>query len=433
MHHSASSNVYGSDDVSRMLRSMYAFDTGPARRWPDVAYNFVVDRFGGIWEARAGSVAGSVMGDATGGSQGFAQLCCLMGNHHQAPPTEAAVAATASLLAWLGARYGIDTRPGAEAVFISRGSNLHPPGTVVRTPTIAGHRDMSATICPGDHLYRIVTGDLPARVNRLRDGAAAAVHHSDVRYTPSGRGYWLLRTDGSVHTAGDASGSAGPRRRDPGEWFTGLVPTAGRAGYWLTTNLGRILAVGTAPHVRDLVDLLGAGALRGDVVGGSPTPDGRGFWLVGAEGGVFALGNAGFHGSVPQLQGPGGPLAGRPLAAPVTGLASSPTGRGYWLVAADGGMFCFGDAGFHGSVPQALPPRRRLEAQVTSMVPQGRGYLLVAADGGIFTFGEARFMGSLGGRGVGDVVAAAVKQDRSGYLILRSNGSLAAFGSSRVL
>ncbi len=34
---------------------------------------------------------------------------------------------------------------------------------------------------------------------------------------------------------------------------------------------------------------------------------------------------------------------------PVVGMAATPDGQGYWLVASDGGVFSFGDAGFHGS------------------------------------------------------------------------------------
>ncbi len=54
--------------------------TGPDKGWPDIAYNFMVDRFGQIFEARAGSLAGPVAGSATGGNQGFSQLCCFLGH-----------------------------------------------------------------------------------------------------------------------------------------------------------------------------------------------------------------------------------------------------------------------------------------------------------------------------------------------------------------
>ena len=69
------------------------------------------------------------------------------------------------------------------------------------------------------------------------------------------------------------------------------------------------------------------------------TPDGRGYWLVASDGGIFAYGDAAFHGSTGALV----------LNQPVVGMAATPDGGGYWLVASDGGIFAFGDAAFHGS------------------------------------------------------------------------------------
>ena len=43
-------------------------------------------------------------------------------------------------------------------------------------------------------------------------------------------------------------------------------------------------------------------------------------------------------------------MGGKTLSAPVVGMASTPDGGGYWLAAADGGVFTFGDAGFSGSM-----------------------------------------------------------------------------------
>ena len=70
------------------------------------------------------------------------------------------------------------------------------------------------------------------------------------------------------------------------------------------------------------------------------TPSGNGYWLVAADGGIFAFGDAGFDGS----------MGARHLNSPIVGMASTPSGNGYWLVAADGGIFAFGDAGFEGSM-----------------------------------------------------------------------------------
>ncbi len=69
------------------------------------------------------------------------------------------------------------------------------------------------------------------------------------------------------------------------------------------------------------------------------TPDGKGYWLVASDGGIFAFGDAGFYGSTGNLT----------LNRPVVGMAPSLTGKGYWLVASDGGIFAYGDARFFGS------------------------------------------------------------------------------------
>ena len=119
------------------------------------------------------------------------------------------------------------------------------------------------------------------------------------------------------------------------------------------------------------------------VVGVAPTPDDRGYWLVASDGGVFAYGDAGFFGSTGNLV----------LNRPVWAWRPRPTARGYWLVASDGGIFAFGDAGFYGSTGDLT-----LNQPVVGMAatPDGRGYWLVASDGGIFAFGDAGFYGSTG-------------------------------------
>jgi N-acetylmuramoyl-L-alanine amidase len=166
VHHSATAN--GPVDARRFIRSVYSFHTGPEKRWPDVCYQFFIDPDGGIWEGRAGAIDGPVVADATGGSQGFAQLVCLIGDFTRSLPNENMLASLRHLLAWLAERSGLETSPGASATFSSRGSQRWSVGTSITTPTINGHRSMSYTDCPGDALLSYVTGSLQADVHALR-------------------------------------------------------------------------------------------------------------------------------------------------------------------------------------------------------------------------------------------------------------------------
>lgn len=156
VHHTASPNNYKS--ARDLIRATYAFQTGPSKKWRDVCYEFFIGRDGDVWEGRAGALAGPVVADATGGSQGFAQLVCLLGDFTSVQPTAAAQASLVKVLAWLGDRYQIDTAPGATTTFVSRGSQRWAAGTTVTAPTIAPHRSMSYTACPGDAFSPHVAG-----------------------------------------------------------------------------------------------------------------------------------------------------------------------------------------------------------------------------------------------------------------------------------
>jgi hypothetical protein len=160
VHHTASSNSYSS--AAGLIQATYAYHTSSAKGWSDVCYEFFIGRDGDVWEGRAGALAGPVVADATGGSQGFAQLICLLGDFTSQLPSAAAQASLVNVLAWLADRYSIDISPGATTSFISRGSQRWPAGTPVTTTTIAGHRDMSYTACPGDAFYPVLP-DIRAR------------------------------------------------------------------------------------------------------------------------------------------------------------------------------------------------------------------------------------------------------------------------------
>ncbi len=179
-------NGYTQDQVPKLMRDIFDYHAGPEKGWPDIAYNFMVDQFGGVWEARFGSLDGPVRGSATGGNQGFAQLCCFLGDLSGQPPTEAAASSMASLLALLADRYNINTSPGATENLVSRGSSRYVEGAQMVLPTLAGHRDVSLTACPGDAGYSFLQQTLPVLVNERRAQTTAATTTTTVATTTTG-------------------------------------------------------------------------------------------------------------------------------------------------------------------------------------------------------------------------------------------------------
>ena len=147
-----------------------------------------------------------------------------------------------------------------------------------------------------------------------------------------------------------------------------------------------------------------------------PAPDG--FWTVAADGGVFSYGAARFHGSTGAIV----------LNRPIVGMAALRTGSGYWFVASDGGVFTYGDAAFHGSTGDIA-----LNKPIVGMAasPSGNGYWLVASDGGVFTFGDAAFHGSTGDIGLNKpIVGMAASRSGNGYWLVASDGGVFAFGDA---
>ena len=196
----------------------------------------------------------------------------------------------------------------------------------------------------------------------------------------TGKGYWLVASDGGIFSYGDAGfyGSAGSLKLN--RPIVGMAAHPSGNGYWLVATDGGIFSYG-ASRFRGST---GNKKLNQPIVGMTPTPSGKGYWFVASDGGIFAFGDAGFHGSTGALK----------LNSPIVGMAATPSGDGYWLVASDGGIFAFGDAVFRGSTGN-----KKLNRPIVGMTatPTGRGYWFVASDGGIFSFGDAAFHGSAGG------------------------------------
>jgi len=196
-----------------------------------------------------------------------------------------------------------------------------------------------------------------------------------------------------------------------------VTNTTPHGGYYLFDTAGDTFGFGNDSYLTYLGNP-GQLTLNAPVVGMATTPSGDGYWMTAADGGVFAYGDAGFHGSTGDIH----------LNRPIVGMASTPDGKGYWFVAADGGVFAYGDARFFGSMGAT-----HLNRPIVGMAPtpDGQGYWLVAADGGIFAFGDATFFGSTGGTHLNQpIVGMSSTTDGKGYWFVASDGGVFSFGDA---
>jgi hypothetical protein len=202
-------------------------------------------------------------------------------------------------------------------------------------------------------------------------------------------------------------------------------PTPTTHGYWLVGSDGGIFTFGSAQFYGSTGDL----ALQRPVVGMTLTADRKGYWLVASDGGVFTFGDAGFFGSIPGLgiAPAGSPGTGKKLNAPIVGMVPSADGGGYFMVAADGGVFAFGDAKFEGSCPGI----GGCSGAAVAVMPDasGNGYWVVTATGHVYTFGDAAYFGAPGPQST-SVTSTVRTPDGNGYWVLFANGTIDGFGDA---
>jgi hypothetical protein len=254
-----------------------------------------------------------------------------------------------------------------------------------------------------------------------------------VVYVPCGNGVEAIQTSPLATQWQTASGAHGPPITAGGlVWSIGgsslyglnpasgatvqQVSVGGEANHFPTPSVGDGLLL--APSTDQVYAFSGSAGLPGPPSPPPPAPPKSSYWMVASDGGIFTFGNAGFYGSAGSL----------PLNKPVVAMAPTASKSGYWLVASDGGIFSYGDASFHGSMGG-----QSLNAPIVGMAatPDGGGYWLVASDGGIFSFGDAAFHGSMGGKPLNKpIVGMAATPSGQGYWLVASDGGIFSFGDA---
>jgi hypothetical protein len=140
VHHTVNANDYSEAQVPAILRSIYAYHV-KSRGWSDIGYNFLVDRFGRVWEGRYGGIDRPVVGAHTLGYNEYSFAMSAIGNFDVVQPTDAMLRAYGSLFAWKLSLHGVDPASTSQRI----GSRTFA--------AINGHRDAGSTACPGKFLY----------------------------------------------------------------------------------------------------------------------------------------------------------------------------------------------------------------------------------------------------------------------------------------
>ena len=166
VHHTVNSNNYSSADTPRIVRGIQAYHMGTLG-YCDIAYNFLIDNAGKVYEGRAGGTTNPVIGAHTGGFNTQSVGVALIGDFTSAQPTGAQFNALVKLLRWRLSIAGVDpSKPfSTRAASSPCGCVRWADGTIVTFPNaILGHRDFDFTSCPGDAFYPRM-GELRAAVS----------------------------------------------------------------------------------------------------------------------------------------------------------------------------------------------------------------------------------------------------------------------------
>ncbi len=185
IHHTDNGNGYGPGQVPAMLRAIFDFHRY-VRGWFDIGYNFVIDAFGRIWEARAGGIDEPVIGAHAGDFNAYSTGIAVLGTFNSVVPSQAAIGALKQLVAWKLALHGTPST-GKVRVHVDRQYAYFTrfrPGSYVMLPRVAGHRDADTTDCPGDAFYHRLPSIRP-RITQLEgDPAVLRMLASSVKVVP---------------------------------------------------------------------------------------------------------------------------------------------------------------------------------------------------------------------------------------------------------
>ena len=197
VHHTVTANEYSRAQVPAALLAVCRFHRN-TNGWNDIGYNFLVDRFGRLWEGRDGGVDEAVMGSHAQGYNAQTTGISNLGTFTSVPQTEAAIGAMARLIAWKLGNHGVRTGGTTRLTSAGGSSARYPYGHSRRFFKVIGHRDTGVTACPGEQLYYQLS-ELRGRVGERRptglEDEMTAPLPELVTYSPGGYTFTGALTD----------------------------------------------------------------------------------------------------------------------------------------------------------------------------------------------------------------------------------------------
>ncbi len=151
VHHTAGRNAYSRSEAAAIVKGIQLFHV-QGNGWNDIGYNFLVDRFGTIYEGRFGGVVRNVIGAHAKGFNTGSVGVALLGTYGDSAPSRAAQDALAELLAWRLDLAHVD--PLGVLTVLSGGNERFPASVPVLLRAVSGHRDTGYTECPGSVVLR---------------------------------------------------------------------------------------------------------------------------------------------------------------------------------------------------------------------------------------------------------------------------------------
>ncbi len=260
VHHTVNINTYSRAEAPQVVLGICRYHRN-TNGWNDVGYNFLVDRFGTLYEGRAGGVGAAVVGAQAEGFNSYSTGIANIGTFSDVSQSQAALETMARLIRWKLPLHGYPTSGDAVMKSAGGGTNRYAAGTSVRVPRVLGHRDTNATECPGGALYdqlddlRSLVGGVTPQGTATSVAAQLDASRSTIDYGDSATLSGRLTTNAGAAVSGQP---VTVQAKVDGVWRTSSTPTTGGDGSFLATIKPKV----TRPL---RVRFAGAGELRSSV------------------------------------------------------------------------------------------------------------------------------------------------------------------------